>query len=177
MSNLLELAGRIEDGLAENHEIVFALRLLPPCDKRSFEDHMQKHDYETAWIAHRSFWHNDNVPDYLTSLDAAKKLHTVVLFDEDYSLGVSDGECSASIDTEYSSFPAGGDTLAAAWVAAILKAKSAASGYRSHYRYPPSAEISRCSMEGCNRNAIGEIERMPLCATHSQPSVGERDSE
>lgn len=59
------------------------------------------------------------------SLDSARKLHDEAAPGEDFCLGVSDGECSASIVMEYCEFIATGDTLAEAWVVAICRYKAA----------------------------------------------------
>lgn len=132
MSDLLELAERVANGEATNSEVDALLRVgvfnTPMYARNNFPAWRAKSP-EQVEVVHSDgtggvWWSCDK---FLTSLDAAKRLHDLVLPGEDYSLGVSDGEFSASIVTEYCDFPATGDTLAAAWVAAILKAKAASS--------------------------------------------------
>lgn len=134
MDNLLELADRIETGEATNANIIRVLQLIPPhpCDERSFKEHMERHDYGTAWIAHRSFWHESNAPNYLTSLDAARALHDAVLPPDRYITIDQNSSGYSVYITEYTEEApvcigdgrVERDNPAAAWVAAILRAKA-----------------------------------------------------
>lgn len=67
-----------EEGSRELDEaIAFAIQWRPPVGHTSalsFSEHEKKHDYSTAWIAHKP-WHSSwPIPIFTTSLDAALTL-------------------------------------------------------------------------------------------------------
>lgn len=135
MTDLMELAKRVEAGDADNSDIAVALRVVPSDAAdwaKDWEGPFRRLSKTKVCLVHSDGTNGVNwtVPRFKTSLDAAKSLHDAVLPGWHVRLsnrGDKDGDARISETSEngvpehygYSS-----NGTAAAWVAAILRAKN-----------------------------------------------------
>lgn len=140
MTDLTSLIARLEQAESGSREwdaeIAFAIEWLPvgpsKLHQESFVDHMNKHGYWKAWMAHAPWRHEWLIPAFTTSLDEAITLvpdgWLLIALGSSVATGFAPGPSEVTLISMDDEVAARANTHALALASAALKARSRAEG-------------------------------------------------